>query len=152
MDKFMQTAIREAREGITKGHGGPFGTVIVKDGKIVGRGHNCVLRDNDATCHGEIAAIRDAGKRLGTFDLSGCVLYTTGEPCHMCLCACLWANIGHIYYGCTIADNALIGFRDKKFDNLFAGRDKLDDILVQVDREACLELFEEYRNMPHENY
>ncbi len=107
MNRYMELAIREAREGIEQGHGGPFGTVIVKDGKIVGRGHNCVLRDNDATCHGEVAAIRDAGRRLGTFDLSGCELYTTGEPCHMCLCACMWANISKIYYGCNIADNGL---------------------------------------------
>ena len=88
--EFMRQAIAEAREGIHAGHGGPFGTVIVKDGKIVGRGHNCVLSLNDPTCHGEVAAIRDAGKKLGTFDLSGCELYTTGEPCHMCLCACMW--------------------------------------------------------------
>ena len=70
--ELMRQAIAEAREGIHAGHGGPFGTVIVKDGKIVGRGHNCVLSLNDPTCHGEVAAIRDAGKKLGTFDLSGC--------------------------------------------------------------------------------
>ena len=85
--ELMKRAIEEAREGIRAGHGGPFGTVIVKDGQIVGRGHNCVLRDHDATCHGEVAAIRDAGRHLGTYDLTGCELYTTGEPCHMCLCA-----------------------------------------------------------------
>ena len=152
MNKYMQMAIDEARRGIEAGDGGPFGSVAVKDGVVIGRGHNRVLGHHDPTAHGEVEAIRDACRRLGTHDLAGCDIYTTGEPCHMCLCACLWANIGHIYYGCTIADNALIGFRDKKFDNLFAGRDKLDDILVQVDREACLELFEEYRNMPHENY
>lgn len=106
--ELMKRAIEEAREGIRAGHGGPFGTVIVKDGQIVGRGHNCVLRDHDATCHGEVAAIRDAGRHLGTYDLTGCELYTTGEPCHMCLCACMWANIRKIYYGCTIADNGRI--------------------------------------------
>ena len=152
MDKFMQTAIREAREGITKGHGGPFGTVIVKDGKIVGRGHNCVLRDNDATCHGEIAAIRDAGKRLGTFDLSGCELYTTGEPCPMCLCACMWANLDKVYYGCTIADNGRIGFRDDKFDSLLSGRKKLGSFLTELDRSACLELFDEYVSLRRKLY
>ena len=152
MNKYMQMAIDEARRGIEAGDGGPFGSVAVKDGIVIGRGHNRVLGHHDPTAHGEVEAIRDACRRLGTHDLAGCDIYTTGEPCHMCLCACLWANIGHIYYGCTIADNALIGFRDVKFDNLFAGRDKLDDILVQVDREACLGLFEEYRNMPHENY
>ena len=148
----MELAIREAREGIEKGHGGPFGTVIVKDGEIVGRGHNCVLRDNDATCHGEVAAIRDAGRRLGTFDLSGCELYTTGEPCHMCLCACMWANISKIYYGCNIADNGMIGFRDDKFDQIFGGRDKLEGYMTEMDRDACLELFKDYMSMSHEQY
>ena len=133
--EFMRQAIAEAREGIHAGHGGPFGTVIVKDGKIVGRGHNCVLSLNDPTCHGEVAAIRDAGKKLGTFDLSGCELYTTGEPCHMCLCACMWANISKIYYGCTIEDNSIIGFRDGKFDEIFGGRDKLGDYMQEIDRQ-----------------
>ena len=150
--ELMRQAIAEAREGIHAGHGGPFGTVIVKDGKIVGRGHNCVLLLNDPTCHGEVAAIRDAGKNLNTFDLSGCELYTTGEPCHMCLCACMWANISKIYYGCTIEDNSIIGFRDGKFDEIFGGRDKLGDYMQEIDREECLKLFEEYSNMQHEKY
>ena len=150
--KLMRQAIAEAREGINAGHGGPFGTVIVKDGKIVGRGHNCVILLNDPTCHGEVAAIRDAGKNLGTFDLSGCELYTTGEPCHMCLCACMWANISKIYYGCTIDDNSIIGFRDGKFDEIFGGRDKLGDYMLEIGRDECLKLFEEYKNMQHQNY
>ena len=150
--KFMREAITEAREGIRSRHGGPFGTVIVKDGKIVGRGHNRVLLLHDPTCHGEVAAIRDAGQNLGTHDLSGCELYTTGEPCHMCLCACLWANISRIYYGCTIEDNSIIGFRDGKFDELFGGRDKLGGYMLEMDREECLKVFEKYREMQHEGY
>jgi len=152
MNKFMQMAIDEARDGITKHHGGPFGSVIVKDGEIVGKGHNRVLKNNDPTCHGEIDAIRKACYNLDTFDLSGCELYTTGEPCHMCLCASMWANISHIYYGCTIEDNAEIGFRDEKFDNIFSGRDKLTDYMQEVDRDACLELFREYKEMSHKCY
>ena len=148
----MQMAIEEAESGIRQQHGGPFGTVIVKDGQVVGRGHNCVLRDNDATCHGEIAAIRDAGARLGTYDLTGCTLYTTGEPCHMCLCACMWANLDKVYYGCTIEDNGRIGFRDDKFDGIFGGRDKLGDFLEELDREACLALFDEYLGLQHKIY
>ncbi len=148
----MQMAINEAREGILKQHGGPFGSVIVKDGEVVGRGHNCVLRDNDPTCHGEIAAIRDACRRLGTFDLKGCELYTTGEPCHMCLCACMWANIDKVYYGCTIGDNGRIGFRDDKFNDIFGGREKLGGYLVETDREACLKLFDEYVGLQHKTY
>ena len=152
MNQYMKLAIDEAREGITQGHGGPFGAVIVKDGKVVGQGHNCVLRDNDATCHCEVAAIRDAGKRLGTFDLSGCELYTTGEPCHMCLCACMWANISKIYYGCTIEDNGMIGFRDDKFDRIFGGRDKLEGYMTEIDREACVQLFKDYLALNPQKY
>lgn len=150
--KFILKAIAEARKGITKSHGGPFGTIIVKDGEIVGRGHNKVLLNSDPTAHGEVTAIRDACKRLGTHDLSGCELYTTGEPCHMCLCACLWANISKVYYGCTIADNGMIGFRDDKFDKIFGGRDKLGDYMTELGREECLKLFEDYMAMNHENY
>lgn len=152
VNPYMQMAIDEAREGIHGGHGGPFGTVIVKDGVVVGRGHNKVLLNHDATCHGEVDAIRTAGARLGTFDLSGCVLYTTGEPCHMCLTACMWANIDKIYYGCTIGDNDRIGFRDDKFDRIFGGRDKLPGFMEQIDREACLALFDEYLSLEHRNY
>ena len=149
---YMQVAIEEALEGISNGDGGPFGSAIVKDGVIVGQGHNRVLKDNDPTCHGEVAAIRDACANLGTYDLSGCVIYTTGEPCPMCLFACKWANLETVYYGCTIDDNALIGFRDEEFDALAGGREQLADYLVCVDRDACLELFQCYSDMTHVLY
>lgn len=149
---FMREAIGEAYDGICQRHGGPFGSVIVKDGVIVGRGHNRVLVDKDPTCHGEVAAIRDACKNLDTHDLSGCVLYTTGEPCPMCLFACLWANIDRVYYGCTIGDNALIGFRDERFDDLTGGRERLKDYLTCIDRDACLALFRAYLDMEHDLY
>lgn len=150
--EFMQIAIQEAREGISNGDGGPFGTAIVRDGVLIASGHNHVLAYNDPTCHGEVDAIRKACKRLGTFDLTGCELYTTGEPCHMCLCACMWANISKIYYGCTIADNEIIGFRDNKFDQIFGGRDKLGDYMTEIDREACLSLFQDYSKMDAAKY
>ena len=150
--EFMRIAIQEAREGISNGDGGPFGTAIVRDGVLIASGHNHVLAYNDPTCHGEVDAIRKACKRLGTFDLTGCELYTTGEPCHMCLCACMWANISKIYYGCTIADNEIIGFRDNKFDQIFGGRDKLGDYMTEVDREACLRLFQDYSKMDAAKY
>lgn len=150
--EFMQIAIQEAREGISNGDGGPFGTAIVREGVLIASGHNHVLAYNDPTCHGEVDAIRKACKRLGTFDLTGCELYTTGEPCHMCLCACMWANISKIYYGCTIADNEIIGFRDNKFDQIFGGRDKLGDYMTEVDREACLRLFQDYSRMDAAKY
>lgn len=150
--EFMQIAIQEAREGISNGDGGPFGTAIVRDEVLIASGHNHVLAYNDPTCHGEVDAIRKACKRLGTFDLTGCELYTTGEPCHMCLCACMWANISKIYYGCTIADNEIIGFRDNKFDQIFGGRDKLGDYMTEIDREACLRLFQDYSKMDATKY
>ena len=119
---------------------------------MISTGHNRVLIDNDATAHGEIEAIRAAGLKLHTYDLSGCTLYTTGEPCHMCLCACMWANIDKIYYGCTIEDNGLIGFRDDKFDKIFGGRDKLEGFLNEVERQECLELFNFYRSLRRKTY
>ncbi len=149
---FMQAAIHEAMEGIARKQGGPFGSVVVRDGKIVGRGHNRVLSDNDPTCHGEVAAIRAAGKKLGNYDLTGCVLYTTGEPCPMCLFACKWANIERVYYGCTVADNERIGFRDKEFEDFYVNRDAFGDYLVCIDREACLELFDAYLHMDRKSY
>ncbi len=148
MNKFMQEAIKEAREGISHNDGGPFGAVIVKDGKIVGRGHNRVAKNNDPTCHGEMEAIRDACAKLSTFDLSGADIYTTGQPCVMCLGAILWANINNIYYGCSIAENDMIGFRDDVFSQtLKINMDKLSDRVIQVDHEECLELFKDYMNI-----
>lgn len=146
-NEYMDQAIGEARDGIYNNDGGPFGSVIVKDGKIVGKGHNCVLSEKNSTRHGEMCAIQDAEKNLDTYDLSGCVLYTTGEPCMMCLAACIWANIDKVYYGCTIEDNSKIGFRDGRIDDLLGNRDNLGNYLEEADREACLELFEEYSRM-----
>ena len=114
-EQFMRIAIEEAREGIRKGHGGPFGCVIVKDGRVIGRGHNQVLLRRDPTCHGEMEAIRDACAALDSFDLSDCELYTTGEPCPMCRGAILWANVERVYFGCTVEDAEAIGFRDRCF-------------------------------------
>jgi len=148
-NKYMQEAINQAREGINNQCGGPFGCVIVKDDVIVGKGHNNVLKKLNPTLHGEVEAIAEACKTLGTYDLTGCDLYTTGEPCHMCLCATMWANIRKVYYGCTIADNGMIGFRDDKFDGIFGGREKLGDYMEELDREACLELFDEYLKLNH---
>lgn len=151
-NKYMQMAIDEAMSGITSGDGGPFGSVVVKEGIVIGRGHNRVLGNNDPTAHGEVEAIRDACQRLGTHDLTGCDVYTTGEPCHMCLCACMWANISKIYYGCNIEDNGLIGFRDDKFDRIFGGRDKLDGYMTEIDREECLQLFRDYLALNPQKY
>ena len=141
MNGYMKLAVSEAQNGIRSGHGGPFGCVIVRDGKVVGSGHNEVIRQNDPTCHGEMMAIRDACKKLGTHDLSGCELYTTAAPCPMCRGAILWANIGKVYFGCNVDDTDSIGFRDKVF------YESEEDFCEELDRAECLELFEEYRSM-----
>ncbi len=137
-------AINEAKKGIRNGHGGPFGAVIVKNDEVVGKGHNQVVKNNDPTCHGEIMAIHKACKKLGTFDLSGCEIYTTGEPCPMCMAAILWANIEKIYYGCNILDTEEIGFRDKKFYEQFENREQL---IHELDRKECLKLYGEYKRI-----
>lgn len=148
MNKFMKLAIEEAEKGITQGHGGPFGAVIVKGDTIVGVGHNQVVANNDPTCHGEMDAIRNACKNINNFDLSGCDIYTTGEPCPMCLSALLWANINNIYYACTIKDNDEIGFRDDIFyKKLDISTERMKDHLINIDRKEGLKLFEKYKNI-----
>lgn len=148
---FMEEALKEAYEGIENNHGGPFGCVIVKDGKIIGRGHNRVLLNKDPTCHGEMEAIRDACKNLGTFDLSGCELYTTAEPCPMCKGGILWANIRKVFYGCTVQDTDKIGFRDDDFYAAFNGNS--DTLCIkETDRQRCLELFSAYEAKNHQRY
>ncbi len=146
-DQYMKIAIEEAREGIQKRHGGPFGCVIVKDGRVIGRGHNQVLLRRDPTCHGEIEAIRDACAALDSFDLSDCELYTTGEPCPMCRGAILWANIEKVYFGCTVEDAETIGFRDRRFCETMRA-EQGDLIPMPQVREACLALYEEYLQEP----
>ena len=143
MNKYMKIALKEARKGIRKGHGGPFGAVIVKDGKIISKGHNRVVKNNDPTCHGEMDAIRRACKKLKTFDLSGCEIYTTHAPCPMCDCAIRWANIDKVYYGCTVEDTEAIGFRDKQF------YEESSEGSIELDRDACLELNKEYMSLNH---
>ena len=109
-------AINEAYKGIKKKHGGPFGAVIVKDGKVIGSGHNMVLKKNDPTLHGEVVAIKKATKKIKNKDLSGATLYTSAEPCLMCLGACLWANIEQVIYVNSVKMTNDIGFRDDIFD------------------------------------
>ncbi len=144
MNEFMLEAIKEAKKGIRNGEGGPFGSIIVKNGIIIGRGHNEVVKRNDPTCHGEMMAIRDASKNIGSFDLSNTELYTTGEPCPMCLGAILWANIDKVYYGCNVKDTDNIGFRDDVFYKRL--NDKLS-FVTELNRSECLELYKEYSSI-----
>ena len=110
--KFMDEAIRLAKENVTSGLGGPFGAVIVKDGKIIGRGVNRVTTNNDPTAHAEVIAIRDACKNIQSFQLENCEVYTTCEPCPMCLGAIYWARPEKVYYASTQFDAAAINFDD----------------------------------------
>ena len=142
---FMQEAIAEAYVGITNGDGGPFGCVIVRNAEIVGRGHNMVIKNNDCTCHGEMQAIRDACKNLGTFDLSGCDLYTTAKACPMCAGAIQWARISNVYEGCNYEDTADIGFDDKVF---FENPIKP----TTLDRGECVQLFKQYKTLDAKRY
>jgi len=111
-EQFMREAIKLAEAGMHGGHGGPFGCVIVRAGQIVGRGHNRVTSTNDPTAHAEVVAIRDACANLETFQLTDCELYTSCEPCPMCLSAIYWARIPQIYFANTRQDAAEIGFDD----------------------------------------
>ena len=110
--KFMREAIRLSIQMMRRGKGGPFGAVVVRNGKVVGRGSNQVTSTNDPTAHAEILAIRQACKRLKTFQLDDCDLYTSCEPCPMCLSAIYWARLGNVFYGNTRQDAARIAFDD----------------------------------------
>ncbi|MBI2792571.1 MAG: nucleoside deaminase [Gammaproteobacteria bacterium] len=111
----MQLAIDSAIEGITKNEGGPFGACVVKGNQVISVAHNTVLLDNDPTCHAEMNAVRKAAKALGTYDLSGCDIYSTVEPCPMCLTAIYWARINKIYAGAENIVAAQYGFDDDEF-------------------------------------
>ena len=109
---FMQMAIDLATRNVASGAGGPFGAVIVRDGRIIATGVNCVTANNDPTAHAEVTAIREACRVLGTFQLTGCEIYTSCEPCPMCLAAIYWSRCTAIYFGNTAADAAIAGFDD----------------------------------------
>ena len=146
MNRYMELAKRNAEEGINRGEGGPFGAVIIdKEGHIISNGNNQVIKNNDPTAHAEIVAIREACKKLNTYDLSDYILYTSCEPCPMCLSAIIWANIKEVYYGCTKEDAGEIGFRDDMiYDYLKGNNFNLID-LKKMDREECLEVFKKYK-------
>ena len=114
--RFMRRAIREARKNIARRDGGPFGACIVRNGEVVAAARNTVLI-SDATSHAEVNAIRLASKKRGTFDLSGCEIYSTTEPCPMCFGAIHWARIGVVYYGTDIHDAARAGFHELRISN-----------------------------------
>lgn len=145
MNKFMQIANDCAKHGANCGEGGPFGAAIVdKEGNIIAQGNNMVLKNNDPTAHAEVTVIRKACEKLRTYDLSGCTLYTSCEPCPMCLSAIIWANIKEVYYACTRDDAGSIGFRDDVIYEYLEGKKKDLLNIKQIDRENCVSLFKEY--------
>jgi tRNA(Arg) A34 adenosine deaminase TadA len=113
--KYMQRVLELAQRGMDAGHGGPFGSVIVKNGEIVGEAHNEVLSSNDPTAHAELLAVRRASAKLKTFNLSGCELYTNGAPCCMCMSSMLWARLDRAYYALSMDDSRDIGLGDEPF-------------------------------------
>lgn len=147
----MDYAIKKARKTMLKDYGGPFGACIVKDGIVISVCSNSVLKDNDPTAHAEVNAIRAASSKLHTYDLSGCVLYTTSYPCPMCLSAIMWANIDTVYYGADLKDAEAIGFRDDFiYDFIKNGGDSLK--IIQISHDECVKLMDEYSNLSKKIY
>jgi len=146
-EKFMKEAIRLSVENVDSG-GGPFGAVIVKDGKIIARGVNRVTSQNDPTAHAEVTAIREASKILNTFSLQGCEIYTSCEPCPMCLAAIYWARIDRIYYGNTKVDPKNIGFDDSFiYEEIEKPIDKRVIKTVQLLRDEAIQAFRKWDEM-----
>ena len=146
MNPFMQRAIELAVENVRLGRGGPFGAVVVKDGEIVAEGYNLVTSSCDPTAHAEVTAIRRACTKLGVFHLNGCEIYTSCEPCPMCLAAIYWAHIEQVYYGCTHEDAAEIGFDDSLIYTEMRKRIEERKIpMVAMERESALKAFEAWR-------
>jgi len=141
-NEFMKRAIELSIKGIANG-GGPFGCIIVKDDKIIAEGSNKVTPNNDPTAHGEIVAIREACKKLNNFSLNGCELYSTCEPCPMCLSAIYWARIDKIYYANTREDARKIDFDDSLiYTELQKNIDKRKIPMIQMMRNEALKAFE----------
>lgn len=144
-EKFMREAVKMARNGMNAGEGGPFGAIVVKDGEVVGRGNNRVTSSCDPTAHAEVTAIRDACANLKTFQLDGCVLYTSCEPCPMCLGAIYWARPDQVYYGNTKRDAADIGFDDDFiYRELELPMDGRKIPFMQIGREDAITTFREW--------
>ncbi len=145
----MRMAIRLSEQNVSKGLGGPFGAVIVKDGKVIAKSANKVAASNDPTAHAEVAAIRLACKKLKTFDLSGAVVYTSCEPCPMCLSAIYWAKIETIYYGNTKQDASSAGFDDEFiYNELDKPMEKRKLPIQQLLRDEALQAFKLWEKSP----
>lgn len=146
-NKIMKVAIKEANKNLlTKfKDGGPFGAVIVKDNKIIARAHNTVLKSKDPTAHAEVNTIRKACKKLNTYDLEGCILYTSAQPCPMCLSAIIWSNIKEVYYANTKEAANEIGFRDDIIYDFIKGKNTNLIKLYNLKSEEAKYTFEEFK-------
>jgi guanine deaminase len=145
-ENFMQMAIELSEQNIKHAQGGPFGAVIVKDGMVVARSANKVVMQNDPTAHAEISAIRMACQELGTYDLEGCEIYTSCEPCPMCLGAIYWAHIGKVYYANTKQDAAAIGFDDHAiYNELEQPMQKRKLGFIQLMRDEAQAVFKQWQ-------
>ena len=141
--QFMTRAIELARAGMDNNDGGPFGCVVVKDGKIVGEGNNRVTSTNDPTAHAEVVAIREACKTLDAFQLDGCSIYTSCEPCPMCLGAIYWARPAHVFYACTREDAAAVGFDDDFiYDEISLPNEDRERVMINLLRDEGVALFQ----------
>lgn len=148
----MRRAIALAKHtSLVEKAGGPFGCVVVKDGQIVGEGANSVLGDGDPTSHSELNAIRNACKTLGTHDLTGCIVYSTGEPCPMCYAACWWARVDAIYYASTIYDAQKYGGFDdvQMYEAMRVSIAERPLRGSELLRKEMIELWNEYQSLPH---
>jgi tRNA(Arg) A34 adenosine deaminase TadA len=146
---YLKKAIDLSLEHSRKGDNGPFGAVVVLNGEIAGLGWNRVVRLNDPTAHAEITAIRNACSNLKTHDLSRAVLYSSCEPCPMCLSAIFWARIKQVFYACTRYDAAAVGFDDKDLYEQFTGSTSFEKIqLTQMLHKQGLQAFENWKNNP----
>ena len=147
--KFMRRAIELAQKGVDSNDGGPFGSVVVKDGQIIGEGWNQVTSANDPTAHAEIVAIRDACRNLGSFQLDGCIVYTSCEPCPMCLGAIYWARPAGIFYAGTREDAAAVGFDDGMiYEEIEKPPEERRLKMVSLMRDEALEVFESWAEKP----
>jgi guanine deaminase len=145
--EFMRRAIALALENVRTGRGGPFAALVVKDGAVVAEGANCVTSANDPTAHAEVVAIREACHKLGDFQLSGCDLYTTCEPCPMCLGAIYWARPARVFYACVAADAAAVGFDDAFiYDELKVPLVARRIPMRQLLRDESLEIFSAWKS------
>ena len=154
-ERLIHEAVIESRKNEVNNYqdGGPFGAVIVKDGVVIARGHNTVIKDADPTAHSEVNAIREAAKVLGTHDLSGTVLYSSSEPCPMCLGSIIWANIKEAYFANTRKDTEDIGFRDDLIYDFIKSNNSDTNILdlKRIESDEALQVYRDFKKNKEKN-